>query len=214
MNQVPLRCDFAGGWLDVPRLSRLGGFIVNCAIQPMVSLESWPYHKNAGLGGSAAWSLLNGKNPFETEDDAGVGWQDPAVIQETGLCVWRSGTRPELDLKRNPSMLSGVMALYWTGSPHVTADLVDLKRDYESIVWAGQMAARAVEENDIVKLCRAVTMSYSIQKTEGMADLPDFGQMACKYVGGGHGGYAVYVFRNRPAMTNLIPIEPYLKPTA
>ncbi|MGE9271314.1 MAG: adenylyltransferase/cytidyltransferase family protein [Verrucomicrobiales bacterium] len=31
-TEAPLRVDFAGGWLDVPRFSRPGEFNVNCAI--------------------------------------------------------------------------------------------------------------------------------------------------------------------------------------
>ena len=53
----------------------------------------------AGLGGSAAHALINGRDPVQSELDLGVGWQDPAVIRETGLCVWRSGPKPVLDFK-------------------------------------------------------------------------------------------------------------------
>ena len=66
---VPLRVDFAGGWLDVPKLSRKGGFIVNCAITPGVSLKNWDYKKRSGLGGSAAWAILNGQDGIESELD-------------------------------------------------------------------------------------------------------------------------------------------------
>src|SRR6185295_7341183 len=90
-EEAPLRVDFAGGWLDVPRFARAGAYVVNCAISPTVSLRDWPYERNAGLGGSGAWALLNGKDGVGSELDLGVGWQDPAVISETGLCVWRSG---------------------------------------------------------------------------------------------------------------------------
>ena len=51
--------------------------------------------------------------------------QDPAVINETGLCVWRSGSKPVLDFKRNGDMLSGLMALLWTGQPHDTPAGID-----------------------------------------------------------------------------------------
>lgn len=86
-QEAPLRVDFAGGWLDVPRHARAGGFVVNCAISPMVSLRAWPYERNAGLGGSGAWALLSGRDGVTSELDLGVGWQDPAVIRETGWCV-------------------------------------------------------------------------------------------------------------------------------
>ena len=58
-TQVPLRVDFAGGWLDVPKYSIPGAYIVNCAITPKVSLLDWPYKQNSGLGGSGAyWQLI------------------------------------------------------------------------------------------------------------------------------------------------------------
>ena len=81
-TEAPLRVDFAGGWLDVPRFARPGEFIVNCAISPLVSLREWPFEKQAGLGGSGAWALLNGRDGVESELDLGVGWQDPAVRLE------------------------------------------------------------------------------------------------------------------------------------
>ena len=65
----------------------------------MVSLMEWGYEKCAGMGGSGAWAMLEGRDPVQSELDLGVGWQDPAVINETGLCVWRSGPSPVLDLK-------------------------------------------------------------------------------------------------------------------
>ena len=53
---APLRVDFGGGWLDVPRHARKGAFIVNCAISPLVSLTNWGYEQQSGLGGSGAWA--------------------------------------------------------------------------------------------------------------------------------------------------------------
>jgi hypothetical protein len=49
--------------------------------------------------------------------------QDPAVISQTGLCVWRSGPRPELDFKTQGSFLQGLMALLWTGNTHTTYEV-------------------------------------------------------------------------------------------
>ena len=95
--EAPLRVDFAGGWLDVPRLARPNAYLVNCAISPLVSLRHWPYHAKSGLGGSGAYALLQGDSGVASELNLGVGWQDPAVIHETGLCVWRSGAKPALD---------------------------------------------------------------------------------------------------------------------
>ena len=84
-SQAPLRIDFAGGWLDVPRFARPGAHIVNCAISPLVSLHDWPYRPQAGLGGSGAYAMLRGNDGVRSELNLGVGWQDPAVIAETGL---------------------------------------------------------------------------------------------------------------------------------
>lgn len=216
--RAPLRVDFAGGWLDVPRLARPEGFIVNCAISPLVSLRDWPYRARAGLGGSGAYALLRGDDGVVSELDLGVGWQDPAVIAETGLCVWKSGPVPHLDLKRDGQILSGRMALLWTGKPHDTPSFTDLARDYDRIQEAGQIAREAVLRNNLDGLARAVRCSCQVQIGEGMQPLPDESSaLAKKYCGGGWGGYALYLFGSegdRDAFTNrcdAIPIEPYLK---
>lgn len=194
---VPLRVDFAGGWLDVPKLARPGAFIVNCAIQPMVSLTEWPYEVGAGLGGSAANAMLEGRDPVGSELDLGVGWQDPAVIRETGLCVWKSGQKPVLEMKVNPEMLNGKMALLWTGKTHNTPGLVDQKRDYDLIEMAGDAATKAVRCRSFDRLCEAVKISWEMQQKEGMQKLPEHGELAKKYCGGGFGGYAVYLFGSK-----------------
>jgi cytidyltransferase-like protein len=221
---APLRVDFGGGWLDVPRLARPGAFIVNCAISPTVSLRNWPYERNAGLGGSGAWALLNGKDGIGSELDLGVGWQDPAVVAETGLCAWRSGPRPVLDVKTNGEFLRGRMALLWTGTPHDTPGMVNGARDYDAIVRAGATARDAVWRSDLAGIAAAVRQSYAVQRAEGMAPLPGDpaasqpvpGALACKYCGGGFGGYAVFLFAE-PAQRdaactqpNFRPIEPYV----
>lgn len=215
IDRVPLRVDFAGGWLDVPRLARPGAFIVNCTITPMVSLEDWPYQKpGAGLGGSAAWSILNGRDPFRDESRLGVGWQDPAVILETGLCVWRSGPTPVLEAKVNPDFLSGLLGLLWTGQPHDCPSLVDRPRDYDVIAAAGRMAAIAVGLRSVKRIAKAIQASDFAQECEGMQPLPDFdGCTAFKYCGGGWGGYAAYLFATRAARdaSGLVPVEPYMK---
>ena len=210
--EAPLRIDFAGGWLDVPRLAREDGFIVNCAISPKVSLKDWPYEKKAGLGGSGAWALLNGLDPVEAELDLGVGWQDPAVIRETGICVWKSGARPRLDFKRDGSFLNGKMGLRWTAGHHDTPGSVDFERDYEMIVKAGQLARRAVMAESVALLAEAITISYQVQLKEGMDPLPEIGgSLARKYCGGGHGGYAVYLFPSEEErkLSGLREIEPW-----
>lgn len=65
----------AGGWLDMPCQARQGAYVVNCAISPTVSLHDWPYAIGGGLGGSAAWALLQGRDSTQSELDLGVGWQ-------------------------------------------------------------------------------------------------------------------------------------------
>ena len=227
-REAPLRVDFAGGWLDVPRFARVGAFIVNCAISPRVSLRGWPYEKNAGLGGSGAWALLNGRDGVKAEAGLGVGWQDPAVITESGLCVWRSGGAPDLEIKTDGAMLRGRMALLWTGSSHDTGSAVSLKRDFDAIERAGCVARDAVWRGDIDRLAGAVRLSYAVQRGEGMKPLPgdaDFsenearppgGAIAWKYSGSGHGGYALYLFENahfRDAAClgqKMLPIEPFV----
>jgi len=218
-QEAPLRVDFAGGWLDVPRFAKAGGFVVNCAISPLVSLKSWDYEKRAGLGGSGAWALLNGEDGVDSELKLGVGWQDPAVIQETGLCVWNSGKRPQLHLKRNGNMLKGLMALYFTEYEHDTPSVAEKKRNYELIFKASQIAADAVLHEDLNKLAESVRMSYRAQTDEGMNLLVEAKNcLAHKYCGGGWGGYALYLFsaiKDRNAFLagnrQAKAIEPYIK---
>ena len=215
---APLRVDFAGGWLDVPRFSRPGAYVVNCAISPTVSLRDWPYQKNAGLGGSGAWALLNGRDGVVSELDLGVGWQDPAIIAETGLCVWRSGLRPQLELKHNGEFLRGRLALFWTGTDHDTPDLANRPRDFALIEQASRVARDAVWRSDLGQLAEAVRLSWKMQLGEGMnalpADVP--GALAWKYAGGGFGGYAVYLFADQAlrdaacARKDFRPVEPYV----
>lgn len=218
-TEAPLRVDFAGGWLDVPRFARDGEFIVNCAISPLVSLREWPFEKQAGLGGSGAWALLNGKDSFESELDLGVGWQDPAVIRETGLCVWRSGPTPVLDFKHNGDFLKGRMAIYWTGSPHDTPASAHLVHDFDRIAESARIARDGVLKTCIETLARGIDLYHTAQLSEGMAPLPDIaGTLAKKYCGGGHGGYALYLFRDEPARAAALathqalrPIEPFCR---
>jgi len=217
-QEAPLRVDFAGGWLDVPRYARPGAFIVNCAISPTVSLRSWPYERNAGLGGSGAWALLNGKNGVDSELDLGVGWQDPAVISESGLCVWRSGRRPDLELKTDGAFLRGHLAVFWTGQQHSTPGVANQARDYAAIERAGRTAREAVWRQDLAQLAEAVRQSSAAQQAEGMAPLPAGlpGMLAAKYCGGGYGGYAAYLFADGAArdaacaQPGFRPIEPYV----
>lgn len=212
-ERVPLRVDFAGGWLDVPKFAVEDGFIVNCAVSPLVSLSAWPYEVGGGLGGSAAYRLLLGQNALQSELDAGVGWQDPAVISETGLCVWRSGRRPELELKTPGRLLEGLMGIVWTGKPHSTPDLVNRPRNFALIAQAGKTAFTGVRCNSISFIADAIHMSYRAQLAEGMDPLPAIpGSTARKYLGSGWGGYALYLFAYGKRPSDVIPVEPYTKP--
>lgn len=218
-TEAPLRVDFAGGWLDVPRFSRPGEFVVNCAISPLVSLREWPYQKQAGLGGSGAWALLNGRDGVDSEIDLGVGWQDPAVIRETGLCVWRSGHKPVLDFKHNGDFLAGRMAIYWTGTQHDTPGVANLPRDYDRIAESARAARAGVLHADIHQLAEGVKLYHATQLDEGMDPLPDVaGSIARKYCGGGYGGYALYLFDSAGArdaavssIAELRAVEPFCR---
>lgn len=212
-TEAPLRVDFAGGWLDVPRFARAGAFVVNCAISPLVSLREWPYEKQAGLGGSGAWALLNGRDGCESEIDLGVGWQDPAVIRETGLCVWRSGPSPVLDFKRNGDFLEGRMAVLWTGCSHDTPGVANHPRDYDRIARSGDIARDGTLTADIHRIAEAVSLYHATQLDEGMDPLPGLqGSIARKYCGGGYGGYALYLFEQPADRDHALAATPALRP--
>ena len=218
-REVPVRVDFAGGWLDVPKYARAGEYIVNCAVSPLVSLDHFPHPPGSGIGGSAAFSILNSKDGVAAELDMGAGWQDPAVIKETGLCVWRSGPLPQLAVKTDGRMLRGRMALLDTGQRHNTVELAAKPRDFDKIAAAGRVAAEAVRANNFQDLCRAITMSYRSQLDEGMPPLEACrGVHARKYLGSGWGGYALYAFVSPVERDNFIKyrrnamaIEPYIR---
>ena len=172
------------------------------------------------LGGSGAWAILNGNDGVLSELNLGVGWQDPAIIQETGLCIWKSGQHPVLHLKRNENMLRGLMAINYTQQEHDTPDIAERKRNYDLIFQAGKIAARAVLDEDVNKLAQAVQMSYQAQINEGMEPLIEAEKcLACKYCGGGWGGYALYIFSNPEQRDKFVierplakAIEPYIRP--
>lgn len=216
---VPLRVDFAGGWLDVPDNAIPGEYVVNCSISPTVSLKEWCYRQGAGLGGSGGWSVLNGWDPVKSELGLGVGWQDPAVIAETGACVWKSGTLPILDFKNTGDFLKGCMAVYDTRVKHYTPGVAGYARCFERIAKAARIARLGVMQQDVSVLAVSVQMSYQLQLEEGMQPLPEIGkQLARKYCGGGYGGYALYLFENEQdrdaavdACEDLYPVEPYCR---
>lgn len=237
VDSVPLRVDFIGGWLDCPDHTLHGGVIINCAITPKVSLESWPYKFGGGLGGSAANAILRDNDPF-LEELKTAGWQDPAVILETGLCVWNSGPSPVLEFKLNPAFLTGKMALMWTGKPHVTKDLKNIYRDYRDLANRANQAytwllvrLRAIAETYAAQqagislyptICEVVKSAYEWQLKEGMKPLRDsYGESAKKYCGSGHGGYALYLFDTsehrddfvatfKSRNVDALAIEPYM----
>ncbi len=211
-DKVPLRVDFGGGWLDVPRFARKDTYICNCTIDIFVSLEQWNINKCSGLGGSAAYALLVGKDAIQSELDMNVGWQDPAIIKETGLCVWQSGEYPKLEIKRNGEILNHKMALYWTGDIHDTPSLADKNRDYNLIELAGKICHKGILNNSYLDICESVNVSYKAQIKEGMKKLPQFGEIAKKYCGGGFGGYAIYMFKEKKDIAeNLLKINPFIK---
>lgn len=218
-SHAPLRVDFAGGWLDVPENAIPGEYIVNCSISPTVSLKEWLYRQGAGLGGSGGWSVLNGWDPVASELGLGVGWQDPAVIAETGACVWKSGPKPVLDFKNPGSFLNGCMAVYDTRVKHYTPGFAGYERSFERIAKAARIARLGVQQQDVSVLAVGVQMSYQLQLDEGMQPLPDVGnQLAHKYCGGGHGGYALYLYENKEqrdaaidACEDMYPVEPYCR---
>lgn len=211
-NEVPLRVDFAGGWLDVPRFARKGAYIVNCAVTPKVSLREWEYEKCSGMGGSGAWAMLEGRDSVKAELALGVGWQDPAVIAETGLCVWRSGDEPILDIKSTGDFLEGRLAIYYSGQAHDTPGLVNGKRDYARIAQSSLIARDGVIDNCIEKLAAGVALYHSMQLDEGMDPLPQLGNsLARKYCGGGFGGYAVYLYPTREERDMAVASEPNMK---
>jgi hypothetical protein len=145
------------------------------------------------------------------------GWQDAAVIQETGLCVWRSGPKPVLEVKVNPDFLNGLLALWYSGKTPHTINLVNLPRNYPLIARAGVLAAEAVKESNLSTLAEAVNLAHNAQLEEGMVEVPSaLRSLAYKYVGSGHGGYVLYLFHSsadrdlfclRP---DTMAIEPYL----
>jgi mevalonate kinase len=163
--------------------------------------------------------MLNGEDGVTSELNLGVGWQDPAIITETGLCVWESGQRPKLHLKRNGDMLQELMALRFTDIEHDTPAIADKNRDYERIYQAGLVAADAVLRQDVPHLGEAVRMSYQAQLAEGMAalDIPTT-CLAAKYCGGGWGGYALYLFSSPADRDEFVgvsscakAIEPFIR---
>ena len=88
------------------------------------------------------------------------------------------------------------MLIVWTGKAHHSPTILSNKRDYRLIEKAGSIAAKAVSEKNITLLAKAIDTSYRAQISEGMEKLTKIkNSIACKYLGGGHGGYALYLFK-------------------
>ena len=116
--------------------------------------------------------------------------------------------------------LKGLMAINYTNQEHDTPDIAERDRNYDAIYQAGQVAAEAVLYEDVDKLADAVQMSYQLQTDEGMEPLIESEKcLACKYCGGGWGGYALYIFSRPKERDHFVTehpcaraIEPYIKP--
>ena len=172
-------------------------------------MKLWGYEKRSGLGGSAAWAILNGEDGVNSEINLGVGWQDPAIIHETGLCVWHSGLNPVLYFKRDGKMLKGLMAIHFSNNGHDTPAIVDNNRNYDLIYSASLVACQAALNEDISKLAEAIRMSYEVQIEEGMNPLMEIKNcLARKYCGGGWGGYALYLFSSTKDRDNFVEKYP------
>jgi len=109
-QEAPLRVDFAGGWLrraafrPAGRLHRQLRDLAHRVAAILALRTQCRTRRERGVGPA------HGKDGVDSELDLGVGWQDPAVIAESGLCVWRSGRRPDLELKTDGAFLRGRMA--------------------------------------------------------------------------------------------------------
>lgn len=213
MSTIPMRVDICGGWLDLPRYADVNGYIVNVAVTPGIDAHDW--HHGGGMGGSAAAAVKRGEDAVQAELDKGVGWQDPAVILETGWCVWRPGKMPDLVSKDRGLFAWGRMAVEWTGQPHCTASLAKREPDIEAIA----AVSREFVDKWRMKpqwIAKAINATYAIQRRSGMEPLRRYG-MAVKYCGSGFGGYALHFFPRveERAMAvreyGLIPIEPYME---
>ena len=242
--KLPLRLDLAGGWLDVPRFAMPvqalpiqmdGGYVVNVAISPLVELHErngatmmrWIHEfgrvvpPGSGLGTSAAWHMLHGRDVDAQEAAQGAGWQDAAIIRQTGLCVWASGATPSLKYRSNGDMLAGKLAIRWTGHEHHTLDLAELKRDYNAIARASTLAYLAILRGNLEQLADAINATYDEQLREGMDELPAFPGgvrnigIASKYCGAGWGGFGMYLFESAELRDDacrkhgIMPVEPY-----
>jgi len=219
-NSVFARVDFAGGWLDVPRLARHDGFVVNCSVTPRHHFpEDRHWREYRGMGGSGALAiykhLVEGKTwpsatrlAIASEMKAGGGWQDPAIVAEGGCCVWRSGPRPFLEHKNGGEWLEDRMFVVNSGQLRPAIFIPGKSQDYDAIVAASQLAAAAVVDRDVSGLANAIRATCQVQLAEGMDDVSQQPRMelVCqrysyvwKYLGAGWGGAILMFFpREKP----------------
>jgi hypothetical protein len=109
------------------------------------------------------------------------------------------------------------MAIYWTGTQHDTPGAANFSRDYDRIAQSARIARDGVLSSSFQLLAEGVDLYHATQLAEGMDPLPDIaGSISRKYSGGGHGGYALYLF-DTPAqrdaavssISQLTAIEPF-----
>ena len=111
------------------------------------------------------------------------------------------------------------MAVYDTRVKHYTPGFAGYERSFERIAKAARIARLGVQQQDVSVLAVGVQMSYQLQLEEGMQPLPDIGKcLAHKYCGGGHGGYALYLFESKAdrdaavdECEDMYPVEPYCR---
>ena len=240
---VPLRVDFFGGWLDVANKNPDGmGYVCNMAITPGAALASTAtqdigaFPEKSGLGTSAAWAMLNGHDPYHFDKAHGCGWQDPAVIEETGLCVWHGGPTARLISKSSGELLRGLLAVFDTGvrereniaglsrnipvtASHTMSLVPDVLKNMHGVSGYVMLLLDA--------LARGMHTTYKAQLQEGMRTLAKTpaGRLitqrnarAVKYLGAGHGGYAVVLFTDSHErdmfvinVPSAVAVEPYLR---
>lgn len=207
---APVRVDLAGGWLDTGISD--DGFVINCTISP--GLE-YPWKSPSGLGGSAAMAYARGRAAVLDEVTTSAGWQDAAVIEHRGLCVWKAGAAPCLDSAYPVDLLKGRMALLYVGPRPSTKEIQQRPRDVSLLIRSSRLVEAGIRHSNHYRICAGVQIAYEAQLQEGMKPLPVIEEAsACKYCGSGWGGYALYLFpsfaaRERATLYHdLIKVEP------
>jgi hypothetical protein len=91
--------------------------------------------------------------------------------------------------------------------------------DFDRIAESARIARDGVLKTCIDTLARGIDLYYGAQLFEGMSPLPDIAGALCKkYCGGGHGGYALYLFPDEGSRSAALashdalrPIEPFCR---